>query len=117
MAKKSNSASPTTAATVALARAGVTFVPHAYTHDPAVTDFGAEAASVLGIDPARVFKTLMVDGDAGLGIGIVPVSGMLDLKALAAALGGKKAAMADLALAERAEDRHADSARRLGAGV
>jgi Cys-tRNA(Pro)/Cys-tRNA(Cys) deacylase len=101
MAKKSNSASPTTAATVALARAGVTFVPHAYTHDPAVTDFGAEAASVLGIDPARVFKTLMVDGDAGLGIGIVPVSGMLDLKALAAALGGKKAAMADLALAER----------------
>jgi Cys-tRNA(Pro)/Cys-tRNA(Cys) deacylase len=101
MAKKSSAASPTTAATVALKRAGVAFVPHAYAHDPAVTDFGTEAASVLGIDPGRVFKTLMVDSDAGLGIGIVPVSGMLDLKALAGALGGKRAALAELALAER----------------
>ena len=101
MAKKSSTAGPTTAATTALSRAGVAFVPHAYTHDPAVTDFGAEAAAALGIDAARVFKTLMVDTDAGLGIGIVPVSGMLDLKALASALGGKKAAMADLAIAER----------------
>ena len=86
MAKK-NAAAPTTAATTALGRAGIPFVPHAYAHDPAVTDFGSEAAEVLGIDPARVFKTLMVDTDAGLGIGIVPVSGMLDLKALASSLG------------------------------
>jgi len=100
MAKK-NAAAPTTAATTALTRAGIPFVPHAYAHDPAVTDFGAEAAEVLGIDPARVFKTLMVDTDAGLGIGIVPVSGMLDLKALASSLGGKRAAMADIAVAER----------------
>ncbi|KJC65091.1 Cys-tRNA(Pro) deacylase [Agreia bicolorata] len=101
MSKKSSASGPTTAATTALSRAGVEFVPHAYTHDPAVTDFGIEAATALGIEAERVFKTLMVDTDAGLGIGIVPVSGMLDLKALASALGGKKAAMADLALAER----------------
>jgi Cys-tRNA(Pro)/Cys-tRNA(Cys) deacylase len=101
MAKKNSTSGPTTAATTALTRAGISFVPHAYAHDPAVTDFGTEAADALGIDPARVFKTLMVDTDAGLGIGIVPVSGMLDLKALAASLGGKRAAMADLAVAER----------------
>ena len=101
MAKKPSAAGPTTAATAALTRAGVAFVPYAYTHDPAVTAFGTEAATALGIDAERVFKTLMVDTDAGLGIGIVPVSGMLDLKALASALGGKRAAMADLALAER----------------
>ncbi len=56
---------------------------------------------MLGIDPARVFKTLMVDVDGRLAVGVVPVSGNLDLKAMAAALGGKKAAMADPATAER----------------
>jgi Cys-tRNA(Pro)/Cys-tRNA(Cys) deacylase len=102
VAKKGHVAGPTTAATVALTKTGIAFVPHAYTHDAAVTDFGVEASTALGVDPARVFKTLMVETDAGkLGIGIVPVSGMLDLKALAGALGGKKAAMADLAVAER----------------
>jgi Cys-tRNA(Pro)/Cys-tRNA(Cys) deacylase len=60
-----------------------------------------EAAEVLGIDPARVFKTLMVDVDGRLAVGVVPVSGSLDLKAIAAALGSKKAAMADPAAAER----------------
>ena len=101
MAKKPSATGPTTAATIALARAGISFVPHAYAHDSAVTDFGGEAASELGVDPSRVFKTLMVDTDAGLGIGVVPVSGMLDLKAVAAALGGKRAALAEIALAER----------------
>lgn len=56
---------------------------------------------MLGIDPARVFKTLMVDVDGQLAVGVVPVSGNLDLKAIAASLGGKKAAMADSAVAER----------------
>ncbi|MEW1782695.1 Cys-tRNA(Pro) deacylase, partial [Arthrobacter sp. NPDC080086] len=74
---------------------------HPYTHDPAAASYGMEAAEVLGIDPARVFKTLMVDVDGRLAVGVVPVSGNLDLKALAAALGGKKAAMADPATAER----------------
>ena len=60
-----------------------------------------EAADALGLDPAKVFKTLMVDVDGRLAVGIVPVSGSLDLKALAAALGGKKAVMADPAIAQR----------------
>ncbi|MFC8411162.1 Cys-tRNA(Pro) deacylase [Arthrobacter sp. NPDC057259] len=99
MARKT--ASQGTPATAALAAAGVPFTAHPYTHDPAAASYGMEAAEVLGIDPARVFKTLMVDVDGRLAVGVVPVSGNLDLKALAAALGGKKAAMADPATAER----------------
>jgi Cys-tRNA(Pro)/Cys-tRNA(Cys) deacylase len=90
-----------TPATAALTAAGVSFVAHPYSHDPAAASYGLEAAEVLGIDPARVFKTLMVDVDGRLAVGVVPVSGNLDLKAVAAALGGKKAAMADPATAER----------------
>ncbi|HEY0249160.1 MAG TPA: Cys-tRNA(Pro) deacylase [Gryllotalpicola sp.] len=100
MAKKT-SAAPATAATTALARAGIRFTPHSYAHDPAATDFGAEAARELGAAPARVFKTLMVASDAGFGVGILPVDALLDLKALAAALGGKKAELAEPRTAER----------------
>lgn len=82
-------------------RAGIRFTPHVYEHDAAVTDFGAEAARELGAEPGRVFKTLMVETDSGFGIGIVSVSDQLDLKALAGELGGKKAALADRAVAER----------------
>lgn len=82
-------------------RAGIRFTPHVYEHDSAVTDFGAEAARELGAEPGRVFKTLMVETDSGFGIGIVSVSDQLDLKALAGELGGKKAALADRAVAER----------------
>lgn len=74
---------------------------HPYTHDPAAPSYGTEAAQALGVDPARVFKTLMVDVEGRLAVGIVPVSGTLDLKAIAAALGAKKAAMADPAAAQR----------------
>ncbi|MCU1478207.1 MAG: aminoacyl-tRNA deacylase [Subtercola sp.] len=101
MPKPSKTVGPTTAATVALSRAGVVFTPHAYHHDESSTDFGDEAARALGIDAARVFKTLMVETDAGLAIGIVSVAEMLDVKALAAALGAKRAVMADKAVAER----------------
>jgi Cys-tRNA(Pro)/Cys-tRNA(Cys) deacylase len=94
-------AGPSTAATLGLVRAGIRFVPHVYEHDSAATDFGAEAARELGVEAARVFKTLMVATDAGFGIGIVSVRDQLDLKALAGALGAKKAAMADTAVAER----------------
>ena len=90
-----------TSATAALAAAGVPFVAHPYSHDPAAASYGLEAAEMLGIDPARVFKTLMVDVDGRLAVGVVPVSGNLDLKAMAAALGGKKAAMAEPAAAQR----------------
>jgi len=90
-----------TPATVALRVAGVPFREHAYDHDPAAPSFGLEAAAALGVEPDRVFKTLLTDVDGTIVVGIVPVTGRLDLKALAAAAGGRKAAMADPALAER----------------
>lgn len=99
MARKQ--ASQGTPATAALAAAGVPFVLHPYSHDPSAASYGMEAAEVLGVDPAKVFKTLMVEVDGRLAVGIVPVHGNLDLKAIAAALGAKKAAMADPAAAQR----------------
>ncbi|WP_120520845.1 Cys-tRNA(Pro) deacylase [Arthrobacter celericrescens] len=99
MAKKQ--ASTGTPATAALAAAGIPFTLHPYTHDPAAESYGLEAAEVLGVDPSRVFKTLMVDIEGKLAVGVVPVSGTLDLKAIAAAMGSKKAAMADPKTAER----------------
>lgn len=96
--KSDRSATP---ATNALVAAGIPFTAHAYEHDPANTNFGLEAASALELDPEQVFKTLLADVDGSLVVGIVPVTGKLDLKALAAAVGGKKAEMADPKLAER----------------
>ncbi|RNM15976.1 Cys-tRNA(Pro) deacylase [Nocardioides pocheonensis] len=99
MARKKGA--PGTPATVALTRAGVPFTVHAYEHDPAAASYGLEAAEALGLEPATVFKTLLADVDGDLVVGVVPVTGQLDLKALAAAVGGKKAQMADPAVAER----------------
>lgn len=85
-----------------LHRERIAFTVHTYVHDPRAESFGREAAESLGLEPARVFKTLMAEVDGALVVGIVPVTGTLDLKALAAALGGKRAHMADPALAQRA---------------
>ena len=85
-----------------LHRANVPYTPHSYVHDPRAESFGMEAAQALGVEPARVFKTLMAEVDGELCVGIVPVMGSLDLKALADALGGKRAQMADAAQAQRA---------------
>jgi Cys-tRNA(Pro)/Cys-tRNA(Cys) deacylase len=90
-----------TPATVALAKAKVPHTVHEYEHDPTVQSYGGEAAAVLGHDPRRIFKTLLASVDGTLHVAVVPVAGSLDLKALAAAVGGKRAAMADPALAER----------------
>ncbi|MEU9668141.1 Cys-tRNA(Pro) deacylase [Streptomyces bobili] len=90
-----------TPATVALTAAGVEFTVHAYDHDPAHPSYGEEAAEAMGVSPDRVFKTLVAEVDGTLTVAVVPVAGSLDLKALAAAVGGKRAAMADPALAER----------------
>lgn len=91
-----------TPATVALTKAGIAFTPHEYHHDAGTPSYGLEAAAELGADPDRVFKTLLADVDGvGLVVGVVPVSGTLDLKALAAAAGGKRAAMARPDVAER----------------
>ncbi|MEU2247638.1 Cys-tRNA(Pro) deacylase [Streptomyces sp. NPDC019224] len=102
MAKKQKkSQSGGTPATVALTAAGTAFTVHAYEHDPASPSYGEEAAQALGVSPDRVFKTLVADVDGRLTVAVVPVAGSLDLKALAAAAGGKRATMADPAAAER----------------
>ncbi|MFJ8778941.1 Cys-tRNA(Pro) deacylase [Streptomyces sp. NPDC102476] len=90
-----------TPATVALTAAGVPFTVHSYDHDPSHPSYGEEAAEAMGVSPDRVFKTLVADVDGALTVAVVPVAGSLDLKALATAAGGKRAAMADPALAER----------------
>ena len=86
---------------MALTKAGAAYVVHRYEHDPSAASFGLEAAEALGVEPARVFKTLLADVDGRLVVAVVPVSGQLDLKALASAVGGKRAVMADPAVAER----------------
>ncbi|SDS25838.1 Cys-tRNA(Pro)/Cys-tRNA(Cys) deacylase [Nocardioides scoriae] len=91
-----------TPATLALERAGVEFSAHAYDHDPAAASYGLEAATALGLDPVTVLKTLLCEADGRLVVAVVPVAGQLDLKALAAAVGAKRAVMADPAAAERA---------------
>lgn len=90
-----------TPATVALTAARIPFAAHPYEQDPAAPSFGLEAAEALGVEPDRVFKTLLADTDLGLVVGVVPVTGMLDLKALAAAVGAKRAVMAEPSVAER----------------
>ena len=101
MASKQDGGTP---ATAALTRAGVAFTLHPYAHVDGQRHFGDEATAALGLDPARVFKTLVAEV-AGqrppLAVAVVPVAQQLDLKALAAALGAKKAAMADPAAAQR----------------
>jgi Cys-tRNA(Pro)/Cys-tRNA(Cys) deacylase len=101
MARRAASGSAATPATAALTAAGVAFTQHAYDHDPAAPSFGLEAAQALGLPAEQVFKTLLVDTGDGLAVGVVPVTGSLDLKALAAALGVKRVTMADPAAAER----------------
>jgi Cys-tRNA(Pro)/Cys-tRNA(Cys) deacylase len=90
-----------TPATVLLAKQKIAHRVHAYEHDPRAASYGLEAATALGIPPSRCFKTLVADVDGALTVAVVPVAGSLDLKALAAAAGGKRAAMADPAAAER----------------
>ena len=91
-----------TTATIALERAKIPFTLHEYAHDPRHDSYGLEASEALGVTPERVFKTLVAAVDGALAVGVVPVDRQLDLKALAAAVGGKRATMADAAAAERA---------------
>jgi Cys-tRNA(Pro)/Cys-tRNA(Cys) deacylase len=86
---------------MALTRAGVTYALHPYAHDPKASSFGVEAAAALDVSPDRVFKTLIVSVDDHLVVAVVPVSGSLNLKALAAAVNGKHAELADASRVER----------------
>ena len=84
-------------------REKISFKTHQYYHDPAVQAYGEEAAEAMGADARRVFKTLMIclNGEnRNLAVAVVPVSGQLNLKAAASALGAKKAAMADTKIAQ-----------------
>lgn len=91
-----------TPATALLTKSNVAFTLHPYPHDPRAQAFGDEAATALGVSPERIFKTLIASVDGKLVCGVVPVAARLDLKALAAAVGSKKAEMAEPAAAERA---------------
>ena len=91
-----------TPATALLTRQKVEHTLHSYEHDPRHDSYGIEAAQALGVPPERVFKTLLTEVDGDLVVGIVPVVAQLDLKALAAAVGGKRAKLAEVASAERA---------------
>jgi Cys-tRNA(Pro)/Cys-tRNA(Cys) deacylase len=86
-----------TPAIAAAEKAGIEFTEHEYLHDPSAESYGLEAAEKLGVDPARVFKTLVVSLDGGLVVACVPVERQLDLKAL-----GKRAELADRRRAETA---------------
>jgi Cys-tRNA(Pro)/Cys-tRNA(Cys) deacylase len=90
-----------TPATLSATRAGIGFTLHPYDADPDADSYGEAAADALGVPYERLFKTLVAEVDGSLTVAVVPVSSSLDLKALAAAVGGKRAAMADPAHAER----------------
>ena len=101
MAKKSKHSETGTGAILALQKAGITPVIHTYEHDERAQAWGLEAAQALGLDPARVFKTLLVSHEKSLAVAVIPVASRLDLKAIAKQLGWKKAELADPALAQR----------------
>jgi len=85
-----------------LEKAKANFNIHEYTHDPAAESYGLEASEKLGVNAARVFKTLVVMLDAKeFAVGVIPVSAMLSMKNIAKAAGAKKAAMADKLDVER----------------
>ncbi|GGG56252.1 Cys-tRNA(Pro)/Cys-tRNA(Cys) deacylase [Kocuria dechangensis] len=100
MARSGRRAGPT-AAVALLERAEVPYALHEYEHDPAAASFGLEAAAALGRDPEQVLKTLLVVHDRDWAVAVLPVSARLSLRAAAAALGWKRAALADPRLAER----------------
>lgn len=90
-----------TPATVLLTAERVAHELHPYDVSPDAPNYGALVAEALGVDPALLFKTLIAEVDGGLTVAVVPVTGELDLKALAGAASGKRAALADRATAER----------------
>jgi Cys-tRNA(Pro)/Cys-tRNA(Cys) deacylase len=98
MAKKAAAGTP---ATALLTAQKVAHTLYPYDVSPDAPNYGALVAEALGVAAERVFKTLVAEVDGALVVGVVPVTGDLDLKALAHAAGGKRAALADRAAAER----------------
>lgn len=91
-----------TPATTVATKAGIEFSLHPYEVDPAAESYGEAAADALGVPYERIFKTLVAEVDGQPAVAVVPVAGTLNLKALAAAVGGKRAVMAEASTAERA---------------
>ncbi len=106
MATTASGARAPTPAVAVLSRAGVPHTVRPYEHDPTAhargLGYGRQAAAALGVPPEKVFKTLLAEVDGTLTVAVVPVTAQLDLKALAAAVGGKRAAMADPHVAQKA---------------
>ncbi|MEV6602370.1 Cys-tRNA(Pro) deacylase [Actinoplanes sp. NPDC051346] len=90
-----------TPATVLLSAENVPHDLHPYDVSPEAPNYGALVAEALGVPPESLFKTLIAEVDGALTVAVVPVTGELDLKALAGAAGGKRATLADRAAAER----------------
>ena len=82
-------------------QAKITYTVHEYQHDPAAKSYGEEAAEKMGVDPGRVFKTLVAGSGREMVVAVVPVMHQLDLKLLAKAVGVKKIGMADVKEVER----------------
>jgi len=95
-----------TPATLALEKAGVAFALHEYDYDPNAERIGMQAAEALGIDPARLMKTLMAKAGAETVCVLAPSDREVNLKKLAAAAGAKSAAMMGAADAERVTGYH-----------
>ncbi|GAB3139897.1 Cys-tRNA(Pro) deacylase [Micromonospora sonneratiae] len=91
-----------TPATALLVKQKIAHSTHPYNVSPDTPNYGAEVAAALGVPPGQVFKSLVTEVDGTLTVAVVPVTGELDLKALATAAGGKRATMADRTVAERA---------------
>ncbi len=91
-----------TPATVAAIAAGISFRMHEYEHQPGADSYALEASDALGIEPARIHKTLVLKADSGrLVVAVVPADASCDLKAVAGAVGAKRMDMADPKEAQR----------------
>lgn len=100
MARKPRSNAVSTPATIALDRAGVQYITHAYVHDARNHDYGSESSRALGIPPERIFKTLMIEGQGQYAVALIPVSAQASLKRVAQELGLKKCQLTDVRTAE-----------------
>ena len=103
-----------TPATVALQKAGVAFTLHEYDYDPNAARIGIQAAEALGVDPARLLKTLMAKAGGAVVCVLVPSDAEVSLKKLAAVAGAKDAAMLPPTEAERITGYHVGGISPLG---
>lgn len=95
-----------TRGTLALQKAGIVFTLHPYDYDPNAEKIGLAAAAALGLDPALMLKTLMVEVDGRPAFCVIPAGDSLSMKKVATAFGGKAAAMMPPPKAEKLTGYH-----------